>query len=123
MDDIPIGENIYWYENGYKKGTAFIINGLPTGERCWNEDGIECECKGYFWDGCSGSTMAKMDGPCRPATSIPKITLTLTFYSILIPTSFARGQTIDNKCRTLLVSILIPIDILSYRYVIHISYF
>ncbi len=67
MDDIPIGENTYWYENGYRKSTAFIINGLPTDERCWNDDGIECECKGFFWEGCSGSTMAKMDGPCDDA--------------------------------------------------------
>ena len=64
-DGIPTGRNTYWYENGNKKGLAYIINGLPTDEKCWDEEGKECECEGYYWEGCIGSALVEMDNPCN----------------------------------------------------------
>ena len=41
-----------WYENGNKKRVENYKDGKSNSQNCWDEDGDECECSEYSWEGC-----------------------------------------------------------------------
>jgi len=42
-----------WYENGQKMGEETFKDGVVISEKCWDEDGNECECGYYVSRGCN----------------------------------------------------------------------
>ena len=50
----------YWYENGKKSSEITYEDGKEdklwnywhVDKECWDEDGNECECGQYWWEGC-----------------------------------------------------------------------
>ena len=46
------GLSTHWYENGQKKEEGMKKDGVVISEKCWDEDGNECECGYYVSRGC-----------------------------------------------------------------------
>ena len=51
-DGKPDGLSTNWYENGQKKEESTHKDGKLISDKCWHEDGNECECD-LFGFGCN----------------------------------------------------------------------
>ena len=47
------GKWTHWYENGQKKEERTWKDWELIDSKCWDEDGNECECSEYRWEGCN----------------------------------------------------------------------